>query len=83
MKEGSDNFRSSAILGLISRIREAGIEIIIYEPDIEKPYFDGIKVVNNLTVFKEISNIVVANRNARNLKDIQHKVFTRDIYGVN
>ena len=83
MKEGSDNFRSSAILGLISRIREAGIETIIYEPDIEKPYFDGIKVVNNLTAFKEISNIVVANRNASNLKDIQHKVFTRDIYGVN
>ena len=83
MKEGSDNFRSSAILGLISRIREAGIEIIIYEPDIEKSYFDGIKVINNLKAFKEISDIVVANRNARNLKDIQHKVFTRDIYGVN
>ncbi|MDA9130804.1 nucleotide sugar dehydrogenase [Gammaproteobacteria bacterium] len=83
MKEGSDNFRSSAILGLISRIREAGIEIIIYEPDIEKSYFNGIKVINSLTAFKEISDIVIANRNARNLNDIQHKVFTRDIYGVN
>ena len=83
MKEGSDNFRSSAILGLISRIREAGIETIIYEPDTEKSSFDGIKVINSLTVFKEISDIVVANRNARNLNDIQHKVFTRDIYGVN
>ena len=49
----------------------------------EKPYFDGIKVMNNLTAFKEISDIVVANRNARNLKDIQYKVFTRDIYGIN
>jgi UDPglucose 6-dehydrogenase len=83
MKEGSDNFRSSAIIGLISRIREAGIETIIYEPYIEKSYFDGIKVINNLTAFKKISEIVVANRNARNLKDIQHKVFTRDIYGIN
>ena len=83
MKEGSDNFRSSAILGLISRIREAGIETIIYEPDIKKSYFDGIKVINNLDAFKEISDIVVANRNASNLKDIQHKVFTRDIYGIN
>jgi UDPglucose 6-dehydrogenase len=83
MKEGSDNFRSSAILGLISKIREAGIETIIYEPDIEKSYFDGIKVFNSLNSFKEISDIVVANRNASNLKDIQHKVFTRDIYGIN
>ena len=83
MKEGSDNFRSSAMLGLISRIREAGIETIIYEPDIKKSYFDGIKVINNLDAFKEISDIVVANRNASNLKDIQHKVFTRDIYGIN
>ena len=83
MKEGSDNFRCSAILGLISRIREAGIETIIYEPDIEKSYFDGIKVINNLNSFKEISDIVVANRNTSNLKDIQHKVFTRDIYGIN
>ena len=83
MKEGSDNFRSAAILGLISRIREAGVETIIYEPDIEKSSFDGIKVINSLTTFKEISDIVVANRNSRNLKDIQHKVFTRDIYGIN
>ena len=83
MKDGSDNFRSSAILGLISRIRKAGKETIIYEPDIEESYFEGIKVINSLTAFKEISDIVVANRNARNLKDIQHKVFTRDIYGVN
>ncbi|MDA9762929.1 nucleotide sugar dehydrogenase [Gammaproteobacteria bacterium] len=83
MKKGSDNFRSSAILGLISRIREAGIETIIYEPDIENSYFDGIKVINSLTEFKEISDIVIANRNSRNLKDIQHKVFTRDIYGIN
>lgn len=83
MKEGSDNFRSAAILGLISRIREAGVETIIYEPNIEKSHFDGIKVINSLTTFKEISDIVVANRNARNLRDIQYKVFTRDIYGIN
>jgi UDPglucose 6-dehydrogenase len=83
MKEGSDNFRSSAILRIISRIKEAGIETIIYEPDIEKPYFNGIKVINSLEAFKKISDIVVANRNARDLKDIQHKVFTRDIFGVN
>jgi UDPglucose 6-dehydrogenase len=83
MKAESDNFRSSAILGVINRIREAGIKTIIYEPDIEKSYFDGIKVINSLDVFKDISDIVVANRNARDLKDIHHKVFTRDIYGIN
>jgi UDPglucose 6-dehydrogenase len=52
MKAGSDNFRSSAILGIISRIREAGIETIIYEPDIDKPNFDGIKVINSLNTFQ-------------------------------
>ena len=83
MKEGSDNFRSSSILGIIKRIREAGIEIIIYEPLMDKPYFDNIKVMNNLAEFKEISDIVVANRNSINLKDIEYKVFTRDIYGIN
>ena len=49
----------------------------------DKPYFDNIKVMNNLTEFKEISDIVVANRNSINLKDIEYKVFTRDIYGIN
>jgi UDPglucose 6-dehydrogenase len=83
MKEGSDNFRSSSVLGIIRRIREAGIEIIIYEPLMDKPYFNNIKVMNNLTEFKEISDIVLANRNSINLKDIEHKVFTRDIYGIN
>lgn len=83
MKEGSDNFRSSSVLGIIRRIREAGIEIIIYEPLMDKPYFNNITVMNNLTEFKEISDIVLANRNSINLKDIEHKVFTRDIYGIN
>jgi UDPglucose 6-dehydrogenase len=83
MKEGSDNFRSSSIFGLISRIKAAGIEILIYEPGLDDSSFEGLKVVHNLNAFKKIADIVVANRDSKNLEDIKHKVFTRDIYGIN
>ena len=83
MKEGSDNFRSSSIFGLISRIKAAGIEILIYEPGLDDSSFEGLKVVHNLNAFKKIADLVVANRDSKNLEDIKHKVFTRDIYGIN
>jgi UDPglucose 6-dehydrogenase len=83
MKEGSDNFRSSAIIGLITRIRDAGIEVIIYEPCLSELYFEGMKVIKNLNVFKDQADIVVANRNSKHLQNIQSKVFTRDIFGIN
>jgi UDPglucose 6-dehydrogenase len=82
MKEGSDNFRSSAIIGLITRIRDAGIEVIIYEPCLSELYFEGMKVIKNLNVFKDQADIVVANRNSKHLQNIQSKVFTRDICGI-
>jgi len=83
MKEGSDNFRSSAIQGLMSRVRAADIEVIIYEPELNESSFGGIKVINNLSVFKDISDIVVTNRDSENLQDIKHKVFTRDVFNNN
>lgn len=83
MKEGSDNFRSSAIQGLISRIRSADIEVLIYEPELKESSFDGIKVINSLSVFKDTSDIIVTNRDSENLQDIKHKVFTRDIFNNN
>ena len=83
MKEGSDNFRSSAIIGLMNRIRKAGIDVIIFEPRINEPSFDGIKVINSLSVFKGNSDIIVANRDSKNLQDVRHKVFTRDVFNVN
>jgi len=83
MKEGSDNFRSSAIQGLMSRIRKAGIDVIIYEPKLKVSIFDGMKVINSLTIFKDTANIIVTNRNSENLQDIKHKVFTRDVFNNN
>ncbi|MDG2297495.1 MAG: nucleotide sugar dehydrogenase [Gammaproteobacteria bacterium] len=83
MKEGSDNFRSSAIQGIMSRIREAGIEVIIYEPELNESSFAAVKVIGSLSVFKDTSDIVVTNRDSENLQDIKHKVFTRDIFNNN
>ena len=83
MKEGSDNFRSSAIQGLMSRIRKAGIEVIIYEPKLNESSFDGMKVINSLSIFKDTSDIIVTNRDSENLQDIKHKVFTRDVFNNN
>jgi UDPglucose 6-dehydrogenase len=83
MKEGSDNFRSSAIKGIIKRIKAAGVEIIIYEPTLNEETFDGSRVIVNLDDFKSKSNIVVANRMSESLADIKSRVFTRDVFGDN
>ena len=83
MKEGSDNFRSSAIKGIIKRIKAAGVEIIMYEPALNEETFDGSRVISNLDDFKSKSDIVVANRMSESLVDIKSRVFTRDVFGVN
>jgi UDPglucose 6-dehydrogenase len=82
MKVGSDNFRSSAIQGIIKRIRSKGVEIIIYEPSLNKTEFFGSEVVEDIIEFKSRSDIVVANRMANELDDIVNIVFTRDIFGI-
>ncbi|MDC1358699.1 nucleotide sugar dehydrogenase [Gammaproteobacteria bacterium] len=83
MKEGSDNFRSSAIQGLMSRIRKAGIDVIIYEPELKESSFGGMNVINSLSVFKDAADIIVTNRDSENLQDIKHKIFTRDVFNDN
>ena len=83
MKEGSDNFRSSAIKGIIKRIKAAGVEIIMYEPALNEETFDGSRVISNLDDFKSKSDIVVANRMSESLVDIKSRVFTRDVFGDN
>ncbi len=81
MKAGSDNFRSSSIQGVIKRIKAEGIDVIVYEPALNEEKFNGSHIVNDLTRFKELSHVIVANRITDALLDVQTKVYTRDIFG--
>lgn len=80
MKEGSDNFRQSAIQDILHRIQTVGIRTIVYEPQISNELFCNIQVVNNLKRFKETADVILANRMDPELADVTWKVFTRDLY---
>ena len=83
MKSGSDNFRSSAIQGVIERLRSKGINIIIYEPTIASNTFLGLEIVHDLKLFKDMSDVIIANRMEETLDDVKDKIYTRDIFGNN
>jgi UDPglucose 6-dehydrogenase len=83
MKEGSDNFRDSSMQGIVKRIKAKGIKLYIYEPLLTQKDFFGSTILENLKEFKSISDIILTNRIHSDLNDVQHKIFTRDLFGEN
>jgi len=83
MKTDSDNFRSSAVQGIMKRIKAKGLEVVVYEPELDEEEFFGSKVVTDLDQFKEMSDVIVANRKTDSLKDVEKKCFSRDLFGDN
>lgn len=80
MKADSDNFRHSSILGIMRRLEKRGVRMVIYEPAVKADSFLGIRIVRDLEEFKQISDVIVANRYNRQLEDVKEKIYTRDLF---